>query len=40
MTCMSDLGTEEKASEIIVKTSDNDKVFNVLNKFRNNIESK
>ena len=31
---MSDLETEEKA-----KTSDGDKVFNVLNKFINNIES-
>ena len=31
---MSDLETEEKA-----KTSDDDKVFNVLNKFKNNIES-
>ena len=31
---MSDLETEEKA-----KTSDGDKVFNVLNKFKNNIES-
>ena len=31
---MSDLETEEKA-----KTSDDNKVFNVLNKFRNNIES-
>ena len=36
---MSDLGTEEKASERIAKTSDDDKVFNVLNKFKNNIES-
>ena len=35
---MSDLGTEEKAAERIAKTSD-DKVFNVLNKFKNNIES-
>ena len=37
---MSDLGTEEKAAERIAKTSDDDKVFNVLNKFKNNIESK
>ena len=36
---MSDLGTEEKAAERIVKTSDDDKVFNALNKFKNNIES-
>ena len=35
---MSDLETEEKAAERIVKTSD-DKVFNVLNKFKNNVES-
>ena len=34
-----DLETEEKAAERIAKTSDGDKVFNVLNKFRNNIES-
>ena len=32
------LETEEKAAERIAKTSDNDKVFNVLNKFKNNIE--
>ena len=31
---MSDLETKEKA-----KTSDGDRVFNVLNKFKNNIES-
>ena len=31
---MSDLEIQEK-----VKTSDGDKVFNVLNKFKNNIES-
>ena len=36
---MPDLETEEKAAERIAKTSNNDKVFNVLNKFRNNIES-
>ena len=36
---MPDLETEEKAAERIAKTSDDDKVFNVLNKFRNNIES-
>ena len=36
---MPHLETEEKASERIAKTSDDDKVFNVLNKFRNNIES-
>ena len=34
-----DLKTEEKAAERIAKTSNNDKVFNVLNKFRNNVES-
>ena len=36
---MPDLETEEEAAERITKTSDNDKVFNVLNKFRNNVES-
>ena len=36
---MPDLETEEKAAEKIAKTSDDDKVFNVLNKFRTNIES-
>ena len=36
---MPDLETEEKAAERIAKTSSNDKVFNVLNKFRNNVES-
>ena len=36
---MPDLETEEKAAERIAKTSNNDKVFNVLNKFRNNVES-
>ena len=36
---MPDLETEEEAVERIAKTSDNDKVFNVLNKFKNNIES-
>ena len=36
---MPDLETEEKASERIVKTNDDDKVLNVLNKFKNNIES-
>ena len=35
---MPDLETEE-AAERIAKTSGNDKVFNVLNKFKNNIES-
>ena len=35
-----DLETEEKAAERIAKTSDNDKVFNVLNKFKNNIENR
>ena len=37
---MPDLETEEKAAERIAKTSDNDKVFNVFKKFKNNIESK
>ena len=37
---MPDLETEEEAAERIAKTSDNDKVFNALNKFKNNIESK
>ena len=36
---MPDLENEEKAAEKIAKTSDDDKVFNVLNKFKNNIES-
>ena len=36
---MPDLETEEKAAVKIAKTSDDDKVFNVLNKFKNNIES-
>ena len=36
---MLDLETEEKAAERIAKTSDDDKVFNVLNNFKNNIES-
>ena len=35
---MPDLETEE-AAERTEKTSGNDKVFNVLNKFKNNIES-
>ena len=35
---MPDLETEEEAAERIAKTSDNDKVFNVLNKFKNNME--
>ena len=35
-----DLETEEEAAERIAKTSDNDKVSNALNKFKNNIESK
>ena len=35
---MPDLETKEKAAEKIAKTSDDDKVFNVLNKFRSNIE--
>ena len=34
-----DLETEEEAAERITKTSHDDKVFNVLNKFKNNIES-
>ena len=33
------MSDEEKAAERIAKTSDDNKVFNVLNKFRNNIES-
>ena len=37
---MPDLETEEEAAERLTKTSDNDKVFNTLNKFKNNIESK
>ena len=37
---MPDLETEEEAAERIAKTSDNVKVFNALNKFKNNIESK
>ena len=36
---MPDLETEEEAAEKIAKTSHDDKVFNVLNKFKNNIES-
>ena len=36
---MPDLETEEEAAERIAKTSHDDKVFNVLNKFKNNIES-
>ena len=36
---MLDLETEEKAAERIAKTSDDDKVFNALNKCKNNIES-
>ena len=35
---MPDLETEEEAEERIQKTSDNDKVFGVLNKFKNNME--
>ena len=35
---MSDLETEEEAEESIAKTSDNDKVFGVLNKFENNMK--
>ena len=39
---MPDLETEEEAAERIAKkeskTSDNDKVFDVLNKFKNNME--
>ena len=37
---MPDLETEEEVAERIAKTSDNDKVFNTLNKFKNNVESK
>ena len=37
---MPDLETQKEAAERIAKTSDNDKVFNALNKFKNNIESK
>ena len=36
---MPDLETEEKAAERIAKASNNDKLFNVLNKFRSNVES-
>ena len=36
---MPDLETEEEAAEKIAKTNHDDKVFNVLNKFKNNIES-
>ena len=36
---MPDLETEEEAGERIAKTSHDDKVFNVLNKFKNNVES-
>ena len=36
---MPDLEIEEEAAGRIAKTSDNDKVFNILNKFRNNVES-
>ena len=36
---MPDLETEEKAAEKIAKTCHDDKVFNVLYKFKNNIES-
>ena len=35
---VSDLEIEKEAAERIAKTSDNGKVFNVLNKFKNNIE--
>ena len=35
---MPDLETEEKASERIAKSSDDDKVSDVLNKFKNNME--
>ena len=37
---MPDLETEEEAAETIAKVSDDDKVFNVFSKFKNNIESK
>ena len=36
---MLDLETGEEAAERIAKTCDDDKVFNVLNEFKNNIES-
>ena len=36
---MPDLETEEEAAERIAKTSD-DKIFDVLNKFKNNMENK
>ena len=36
---MPDLETKEKAAERIAKTTNTDKVFNALNKFRNNVES-
>ena len=35
---MANLETEEEAAEKIAKTSHDDKVFNVLNKLKNNIE--
>ena len=37
---MPDLETEEETAERIARISDDDKVFNVLNKFKNNTESK
>ena len=37
---MPNLETEEEAVERIAKTSDNDKVFDALNKFKNNMEIK
>ena len=37
---MPNLETEEEAAERIAKTSGNDKAFDVLNKFKNNIEVK
>ena len=37
---MSDLETEEEAAKRIAKTTDNDKIFDILNKFKNNMEVK
>ena len=37
---MPNLETEEEAAERIAKTSDNDKLFDVLNKFKNNMKVK
>ena len=37
---MPDSETEEETEERIAKTSDNDKIFDILNKFKNNMEVK